>query len=134
MHLLLLCQIYSFPNSSLPLLPSPSLSSPPLLPSLPPPPLSPPFLLPFSPLPPLPPSCPPSLLLSSPSLPQTPDSYGSMLEISWKGTRPLTLPNGEVRKFLQDRDTVVMRGYCQGNGYRVGFGECVGQVLPALKL
>lgn len=57
-----------------------------------------------------------------------------MLEISWKGTKPLTLPNGEVRKFIQDNDTVVMQGWCQGDGYRVGFGVCEGQVLPALQL
>lgn len=65
---------------------------------------------------------------------QTPDSYGSMLEASWKGTKPVTLSNGEVRKFLQDGDTVVMRGWCQNEGGRVGFGECTGKVLPALKL
>ena len=62
----------------------------------------------------------------------TPDSYGSMLEICWKGTNPLTLPNGEQRKFINDGDVVIMRGYCQGNGFRVGFGECVGKLLPAL--
>ena len=57
-----------------------------------------------------------------------------MLEISWKGSKPLTLPNGEVRKFIQDGDTVVMRGWCQGDGFRVGFGQCEGKVLPALQL
>jgi len=65
---------------------------------------------------------------------QTPDSYGSMLEASWKGTKPITLPTGEVRKFLQDGDNVVMRGWCQNGNGRVGFGECTGKVLPALKL
>lgn len=57
-----------------------------------------------------------------------------MLEISWKGTKPLTLPNGEVRKFVQDGDNVVMRGWCQGEGLRVGFGTCEGKVLPAIDL
>mmetsp|Transcript_31465 Transcript_31465/g.88269 ORF Transcript_31465/g.88269 Transcript_31465/m.88269 type:complete len:424 (+) Transcript_31465:60-1331(+) len=61
----------------------------------------------------------------------TEDSYGSMLEICWKGTKPKELPNGEVRKFLQDGDTVVLDGFCQGDGYRIGFGKCVGKVLPA---
>lgn len=57
-----------------------------------------------------------------------------MLEISWKGSKPLTLPNGEVRKFIQDGDNVVMKGWCQGAGHRVGFGVCEGKVLPALDL
>jgi fumarylacetoacetase len=61
----------------------------------------------------------------------TPDSYGSMLELSWRGTKPIQLPNGAERKFLQDGDTIVMRGHCQGDGYRIGFGEVRGTVLPA---
>lgn len=61
----------------------------------------------------------------------TPDSLGSMLELAWKGTRPIQLPNGETRVFLQDGDRVTMTGYCQGDGYRVGFGEVTGVVLPA---
>jgi fumarylacetoacetase len=61
----------------------------------------------------------------------TPDSLGSMLELAWKGTRPIQLPNGETRVFLQDGDRVTITGYCQGNGYRVGFGEVTGTVLPA---
>tara|TARA_B100000161_G_C33439647_1_gene364071 strand:+ start:61 stop:465 length:405 start_codon:yes stop_codon:yes gene_type:complete len=64
----------------------------------------------------------------------TPDSFGSMLEICWKGTKPLTMPDGSQRKFLADGDDVVMTGYCQGDGYRVGFGECRGKILPAVKL
>jgi len=60
----------------------------------------------------------------------TPDSYGSMLEICWKGTKPLTLPSGEVRKFLANGDTLTLSGYCQGEGYRVGFGSCSGVILP----
>jgi fumarylacetoacetase len=60
-----------------------------------------------------------------------PGSYGSMLELAWRGERPLTLEEtGEERKFLQDGDTVTMTGYCQGEGYRVGFGDCVGRILP----
>jgi fumarylacetoacetase len=64
---------------------------------------------------------------------QTPDSYGSMLELCWKGTKPIELPNGEVRKFLQDYDTVIMKAYCEKDGIRVGFGSCVGQVLPVVE-
>lgn len=61
----------------------------------------------------------------------TPDSYGSMLELSWRGSKPLTLPNGEMRSFLQDGDRLTMTGWCQGDGYRVGLGEVTGTVLPA---
>jgi fumarylacetoacetase len=60
-------------------------------------------------------------------------SLGCMLELSWKGTRQVTLDNGETRKFIQDGDEVVMRGHCQGEGFRVGFGDCRGQLLPALQ-
>jgi fumarylacetoacetase len=61
----------------------------------------------------------------------TPDSYGSMLELAWKGTRPIQLPSGETRAFLQDGDRVTMTGWCQGDGYRIGFGEVTGRILPA---
>lgn len=61
----------------------------------------------------------------------TPDSFGSMLELSWRGTKPLVLDSGEERSFLQDGDTVVMRGYCEKEGIRVGFGEVRGKLLPA---
>jgi fumarylacetoacetase len=60
------------------------------------------------------------------------ESYGSLLELAWKGTKPLTLPNGETRTFLQDGDRVTLTGWCQGMGYRVGFGEATGRILPAL--
>jgi fumarylacetoacetase len=60
----------------------------------------------------------------------TPDSYGSLLELSWKWTKPLSFPNGETRTFLQDGDRVTMTGWCQANGYRVGFGEVTGRILP----
>jgi fumarylacetoacetase len=58
------------------------------------------------------------------------DSYGSLLELTWRGTRPLTLPDGE-RRFLNDGDRVTMTGWCQGAGYRVGFGSVTGKVIPA---
>ena len=58
-------------------------------------------------------------------------SYGSMLELAWKGTKPIQLSTGEERKFIQDNDEVIMTGYAQGDGYRVGFGEVSGKVLPA---
>jgi fumarylacetoacetase len=61
----------------------------------------------------------------------TPDSYGSLLELAWKGTKPLLFPNQETRVFLQDGDRVTMTGWCQGAGYRVGFGEVTGRILPA---
>jgi fumarylacetoacetase len=63
----------------------------------------------------------------------TPDSYGSLLELAWRGTRPLALANGETRTFLQDGDRVTMTGWCQGAGYRVGFGTVTGKILPALQ-
>jgi fumarylacetoacetase len=62
----------------------------------------------------------------------TPDSYGSMLELAWRGTKPIKLSNNEDRKFLQDGDTVTMTGWCQGDGYKIGFGEVMGKVLPAI--
>lgn len=62
----------------------------------------------------------------------TPDSLGSMLELAWRGTRPLPLADGSERKFLLDGDTVVMRGYAEKDGVRIGFGEVSGKVLPAL--
>lgn len=61
----------------------------------------------------------------------TEESYGSLLERTWRGTKPLTLPGGATRTFLQDGDRVVMTGWAQGDGYRVGFGEAAGRILPA---
>lgn len=61
----------------------------------------------------------------------TPDSYGSMLEISWQGKKPVQMPDGSERKFIQDNDTVVMRGWCEKDAVRIGFGECSGKILPA---
>ena len=60
----------------------------------------------------------------------TPDSYGSMLELAWKGTKPITLSNGTERKFINDGDTVTMKGYCNKNGSKIGFGKVSTQVLP----
>ena len=56
---------------------------------------------------------------------------GSLLEISWNGTEPLDLPGGDKRTFLEDGDSLVMRGWCQGDGYRVGFGEVEGTIRAA---
>ena len=58
-------------------------------------------------------------------------AYGSMLELTWKGTKPLTLPDGSERKFINDGDTVIMKGYAEKDGIRIGFGECCAKVLPA---
>ena len=60
-----------------------------------------------------------------------PGSYGSMLELTWKGTKPIVLPDGTIRKFINDNDTVIMRGYSENEGIRVGFGEVVVKILPA---
>jgi len=62
----------------------------------------------------------------------TPDSLGSLLELAWKGTNPITIPNGEKRSYIQDGDEIIMSGYCQGNNYRVGFGYCTGVITPAI--
>lgn len=62
----------------------------------------------------------------------TEDSYGSMLELSWRGEEPVSMPDGETRSFLEDGDHVVLSGYAQGDGYRIGFGTAEGTVLPAL--
>ena len=59
------------------------------------------------------------------------DSYGSMLELAWMGTKPIKMKDGSERKFINDRDTVTMRGYAQKGDIRVGFGEVSSKVLPA---
>ena len=63
----------------------------------------------------------------------TPDSFGSLLELTWNGKNPLTLEGGVTRSFIEDGDELILAGWAQGEGYRVGFGECRGTVLPALK-
>jgi fumarylacetoacetase len=60
-----------------------------------------------------------------------PGSYGSMLELTWKGTKPFTMPDGSERKFINDNDTVIMRGFGETSGIRVGFGEAAVTILPA---
>jgi len=62
---------------------------------------------------------------------QTEDSFGSMLELSWNGKKTLTLESGEERTFLEDGDTVIMKGYAEKDGVRVGFGEVRSKLLPA---
>ena len=60
-----------------------------------------------------------------------PNSFGSMLELTWRGQNPLKLSNGTERKFIEDHDTIIMRGFSEKDGIRVGFGEVRGKVLPA---
>jgi fumarylacetoacetase len=62
----------------------------------------------------------------------SPGSFGSMLELSWNGQKPLQMPDGTERKFLQDGDTVIMRAFAEKDGVRIGFGECRGTILPPL--
>lgn len=61
----------------------------------------------------------------------TEESYGSMLEISWRGTKPVSMPDGSERKFIQDHDTVIMRAHSEKDGVRIGFGEVRNKVLSA---
>jgi len=56
---------------------------------------------------------------------------GSLLELSWGGKEPLTLPNGETRSFINDGDTLALHGAAKGDGYQIGFGDCTGTLLPA---
>jgi len=63
----------------------------------------------------------------------TKDSYGSMLELTWRGQNPVTLNDGSQRKFINDGDTVIMRAHSEKDGLRIGFGVCSGTVLPALE-
>ena len=60
------------------------------------------------------------------------DQRGSLLELSWGGKEPLTLPTGESRSFIEDGDTLTLKGAAKGDGYTIGFGDCTGTVLPAL--
>ena len=57
---------------------------------------------------------------------------GSLLELSWGGKEPLELANGDTRSFIEDGDTLTLHGAAQGDGYKIGFGDCTGTVLPAL--
>jgi fumarylacetoacetase len=64
----------------------------------------------------------------------TAESRGSLLELSWGGKEPITLATDESRSFLQDGDRLTLRGAARGEGYRIGFGDCSGSVLPAIEL
>ncbi|MDA3944476.1 MAG: fumarylacetoacetase [Bacteroidetes bacterium] len=61
----------------------------------------------------------------------TPESFGSMLELSWRGTKPLKMKDGSERKFILDYDTIIMRGQAKNQQLRIGFGDCVTTILPA---
>src|SRR5213593_3822163 len=74
---------------------------------------------------------PGDLLASGTISGETEESRGCMLELTWRGANPLKLPNGETRKWLEDGDTLIITGWCEGDGYRVGFGEVSGRVLSA---
>lgn len=58
--------------------------------------------------------------------------YGSLMEVSWAGREPFTLDTGETRTFIEDGDTLTLRGAAKGDGYQIGFGECMGTILPAV--
>jgi len=78
---------------------------------------------------------PGDLLASGTVSGETPDSRGCMLELTWRGATPLALPNGEERRFLQDGDEVIMKGFLEAEGRaRIGFGECSGTILSAVSL
>ena len=62
----------------------------------------------------------------------TPDSYGSLLEITWNATKSVTLANDEKRTFIQDGDILIMKGHCEKDGLRIGFGEVTDKILPAV--
>jgi fumarylacetoacetase len=59
-----------------------------------------------------------------------PDSFGSLLELSWGGKNPITLPDGSTRTFLEDGDTIIIKGFAEKNGVRVDFGEVRTTILP----
>ena len=60
------------------------------------------------------------------------DERGCLLELTWRGKEPINLPNGEQRRFLEDGDEIIMKGFCEREGFRrIGFGECRGRILPA---
>lgn len=62
-----------------------------------------------------------------------PGSYGSMLELTWKGTKPIKMKDGTERKFIENGDTVILRGHCENDQVRIGFGTCVGKIKKAKK-
>ncbi len=62
---------------------------------------------------------------------ENPDAYGSMLELAWKGTKPIPMSDGTERRFILDGDTVIMKGFAEKNGVRIGFGEVRTTIKPA---
>jgi fumarylacetoacetase len=60
------------------------------------------------------------------------DMRGSLLELSWGGKEPIALDDGATRSFIENNDTLTLRGAAQGDGYTIGFGACTGKILPAL--
>src|SRR5690606_20327154 len=62
----------------------------------------------------------------------TKDSFGSMLELTWAGQNPVEMNDGSKRTFINDNDTVIMRGYCQNENVRIGFGEVSSKLLPSI--
>ncbi|UMB54460.1 fumarylacetoacetase [Lutibacter sp. A64] len=63
----------------------------------------------------------------------TEDSFGSLLELTWNGEKPITLKDGTTRTFLNDGDNLILRGYCENKNCRIGFGKCTGKILPPIK-
>jgi fumarylacetoacetase len=62
-----------------------------------------------------------------------PHEFGSLLELTWRGTKPVKLSDGSERKFVNDLDTIIIRGHCEKEGMRVGFGQCAATLLPAIQ-
>ena len=76
---------------------------------------------------------PGDLLASGTVSGESPDSRGCLLELTWRGAKPITLPSGEERKFLMDGDEVIMKGYLEADGRpRIGLGDCRGTILSAM--
>lgn len=65
---------------------------------------------------------------------ESPDSFGSMLELTWRGEKPIKLSDGTERKFINDNDTVTLKGYCENDEVRIGFGECKAKLLPPINI
>jgi fumarylacetoacetase len=63
---------------------------------------------------------------------ESPDSFGSLLELTWRGQNPIQLSSGETRTFLEDGDELTMTGWCQGDGFCVGFGDVTAEILPSV--
>jgi fumarylacetoacetase len=63
----------------------------------------------------------------------TENSFGSLLELSWNGQKPLVLDDATTRTFIEDGDSITINGYCQGKDFKIGFGSCTGKILPARK-